>query len=213
MKNKIVIILALTGIFFSCSKSSNKPQTSNTNSVTINGADYATVVIGTQTWTAVNYNGTGGVNYNNGANNAVYGKLYTLAEAKAISLPAGWRLPTETDFNNLIIAAGATDPGSGAYPLSGNDVPKLMSKSGWTITNGTDSLGFNAQPAGFYNQVTLSNQQFNSQGSAALFLSATTYFTNSVFNFSFEVSAGNAGLTDLVLLETDAASIRFVKDN
>jgi len=214
MKNNILISIIFAGLLFSCSKSSNKPQqSSNNTSVTISGAAYTTVIIGTQTWTSVNYNGPGGVNYNNGANNATYGKLYTWTEAKAISLPAGWRLPTESDFNNLMIAIGAQNLGNGSYLSSGTEPLQLMSKSGWTTTNGTNALGFNAKPAGYYDQVSAENQQFNNEGNGALFLSSTPYMTNGTSPLSFIVGAGNAALTDLVLLQTDAASIRFVKDN
>jgi uncharacterized protein (TIGR02145 family) len=57
------------------------------------------------------YNGPGGVNYNNDAtNNAADGKLYTVAEAKAISLPAGWRLPAGNDFASLLNVIGEHSP-------------------------------------------------------------------------------------------------------
>ena len=214
MKNNILIGLIFAGMLFACSKSSNKPQqSSNTTTVTINGTAYNTVIIGTQTWTSVNYNGPGGVNYNNGANNATYGKLYTWAEAQAISLPAGWRLPTANDFNNLMIAIGAQNLGNGNYLPSGTEPLQLMSNSGWSTTNGTNTLGFSAEPAGFYDQVSSNNQQFNSEGNGALFLSATPYMSHGPSPLSFAVGAGNAALTDLVLLQTDAASVRFVKDN
>jgi len=68
MKKLLILTLVASATLFSCSKSSNtKPTTANT--VTINGTAYNTVTIGTQTWTAVNYNGAGGVNYNNSTTN------------------------------------------------------------------------------------------------------------------------------------------------
>ncbi|HEY8929091.1 MAG TPA: FISUMP domain-containing protein [Mucilaginibacter sp.] len=92
--------------FVSCSKKSDTRP--NDNSVTINGTNYSVVAIGGQTWTSVNYNGEGGINYNNGSiNNAADGKLYTIAEAQAIKLPKGWRLPTRDDFNKLLVSIGA----------------------------------------------------------------------------------------------------------
>lgn len=213
MRVNILSISIVAALFFSCSKGSNKPQQSQGATITINGTAYPTVVIGTQTWTSLNYNGPGGVNYDNGANNPAYGKLYTWTEAQAISLPTGWRLPTESDFNNLMIAIGAQNLGNGSYLSSGTEPLQLMSKTGWSTTNGTNTLGFNAEPAGYYNQVTSGNQQFSNEGSAALFLSATPLMPHTLAPFSFIIGSGNAQLTDLVILSTDAASVRFVKDN
>ena len=135
MKKLLILTLVASATLFSCSKSStSKPQTANT--VTINGTAYNTVTIGTQTWTTVNYNGDGGVNYNNSSTNvAANGKLYTLTEAKAITLPTGWALPTQDDYTTLLATSSAFG---------------LMSKSSWTTGGGTDVSGFNALPVGYY---------------------------------------------------------------
>src|ERR1700742_3793344 len=102
MKQLILIFLLAIGSFYSCSKKSdNQPGSANT--VIIENTSYRTVSIGSQTWTAVNYNGPGGTNYDTDPNNPAYGKLYTFAEAQAITLPPGWRLPTKDDFTKLFI--------------------------------------------------------------------------------------------------------------
>jgi len=76
------------------------------NSVTINGTTYSTVVIGNQTWTTENYTSADTVSFNGT-------KFYTYAQAMSMSLPTGWRIPTQTDFNNLMkIAGGTLDPNS-----------------------------------------------------------------------------------------------------
>jgi len=113
MKKLLFPLFIITVIFTACSKKSN--VVAPTNMVYINGNDYSTVVIGNQTWTSVNYNGAGGVNYNNQAtNNPADGKLYTLAEVNAIPLTGNWRLPTEDDYNNLLSSIGVPEPAKGS---------------------------------------------------------------------------------------------------
>src|SRR5580698_8233523 len=141
---KLLSVIIITGVMLtSCSKKSTPTPTQLSNTVTISGTAYTTVVTGTQTWTTVNYNGTGGVNYNNSStNNPNYGKLYTLAEAQAISLPTGWRLPTQTDATRLLVYAGAT--GTSNIGADGDSTVsiKLKSKSAWTLTQGNNNSGF-----------------------------------------------------------------------
>lgn len=75
------------------------------------GQTYPVVFINNQNWLAGNYNynsGNGCVSYNNnGGYRTQYGMLYTEATAQA-NVPAGWRLPTQTDWQNLFTALGAT---------------------------------------------------------------------------------------------------------
>lgn len=121
-----------------------------TGVVTINDAEYPTVKINNQTWTTVNYNGAGGINYANGANDPVYGKLYTIAEVRALSLPSGWRVPTETDYENLLKSAGITSlDGEGNVLVGLSGAIKLKSTSGWTVNNGDNSSGFDALAGGY----------------------------------------------------------------
>ncbi len=182
-----------------------KNNNSVPNTISINGSIYSTVVIGSQTWTAVNYNGFGGENYNNGANNVTYGKLYTEAEAQAIALPIGWRLPTQADFGNLFVAIGANklDDGSFTFPI--DCALKLMSTSDWIGQNGTDDLKFGAEPAGCF-----SGGAFKGQGNETMFLSSTVISTPMVMIVSL-----NLITTATIILPnaTDRASVRFVKDN
>jgi len=115
MKKLLFLAFVIGTTLSSCSKKSNpKP----TNTVTINGASYATVSIGTQTWTSVNYNGPGGT-INTSLNEAIYGKYYTIAEMQAISLPTGWRVPTEADFVTLLKSQGnVTQQSDGTIELA-----------------------------------------------------------------------------------------------
>jgi uncharacterized protein (TIGR02145 family) len=111
-----------------------------------NGRVYRTVRIGTQTWMAenLNYKASGSVCYNNSTSNCdLYGRLYDWNTALT-ACPAGWRLPTDDDWDNLVQAAG------------GGDVvgTKLKSRTGWEdggdgLIPGTDDFGFSALPGGY----------------------------------------------------------------
>jgi len=131
-----------------------------------NNQSYRTVVIGGKTWFAenLNYAGSGGsvgVCYNNADSNCTkYGRLYTWAEAMDISssynnsstygnansgnhqgvCPVGWRLPNDSDWNDLVTAVGS--------PAG----TKLKSQTGWNTGSGyipgTNESGFSALPGG-----------------------------------------------------------------
>jgi len=73
------------------------------------GHIYPTLFINDQTWLAANYDfaaSSGSVPYNNNDGyREQYGLLYTFAAAQAIT-PAGWRIPTQSDWQNLINSVG-----------------------------------------------------------------------------------------------------------
>jgi uncharacterized protein (TIGR02145 family) len=99
---------------------------------------YRTVRIGDQTWMAenLNFNAVGSVCYNNKDVNCVkYGRLYRWNIAMT-ACPAGWHLPSDTDWETLINFVGS-DAGT-----------KLKSRVGWGRHNGTDDFGFSALPGG-----------------------------------------------------------------
>jgi len=102
---------------------------------------YRTIRVGNLTWMAQNLNHitSGSIWYgNNASNGARYGRLYTW-DAAMKACPAGWRLPNNNDWNELINAAGGEKIG---------DI-KLRSKTGWGESdNGTDEIGFAALPGG-----------------------------------------------------------------
>ncbi|MBR3071064.1 fibrobacter succinogenes major paralogous domain-containing protein [Fibrobacter sp.] len=136
------------------------------------GKTYRTVTIGSQTWMAenLNYESTNSYCYNDNASNCTkYGRLYTWAAAmdsvgtwstaskgcgygKTCLLtnvvrgicPEGWHLPTRTEWNTLINAAGGT---SKAGPI-------LKAQSGWKAYRGItneDAFSFTALPGGYKN--------------------------------------------------------------
>jgi uncharacterized protein (TIGR02145 family) len=123
------------------------------------GKIYRTTTIGIQTWMAENLNyepdGGNGRCYDDDPKNCdKYGRLYDWATAVTVC-PSGWRLPSESDMDYLIIRLGGYDAAGG----------KLKAKSGWIgasidIGNGyividesgngsgTDNYGFSALPGG-----------------------------------------------------------------
>jgi uncharacterized protein (TIGR02145 family) len=115
--------------------------------VLIGGKNYPTVTIGNQEWTAVNYSGPGGIPYNTPIERPEYGRYYTLAEAKAVVLPPGWRIPTQKDYEELARAQGIVLTNHRA--TNQEAIKKLASKEHWRKISGTNASGFNAYPAGY----------------------------------------------------------------
>ena len=112
------------------------------------GQTYMTVKIGEQVWMAENLNFKIDSSYcykDSSKYCKKYGRLYTWTAAMK-ACPDGWRLPSETDFVNLIKAVGGEEDAG----------TKLKSTSGWNDDdgksgNGTDSFGFSALAAGVGN--------------------------------------------------------------
>lgn len=208
---KKILYLAFVAIitFTACSKKGNTPAPVATT-VVINGTTYPTVVIGSQTWTAVNYNGDGGLNYNNSATNIpADGKLYTPAEAAAITLPSGWRLPTAADYNNLFAGLGGVQNNTSNYGVSQAIALELMSTTGWTDTNGNNKLGFNARPVG---ECNTSSNLFTRAGMDAFFM-IDNPSQNVYTPLSVDVSADQTEVNYFFNNSGYHISVRFVKDN
>jgi len=117
--------------------------TSNTITDPRDGKTYRTVKIGKLTWMAQNLNFRPRTDntwcYGNDNDNCdKYGRLY-LWDAAMSACPAGWRLPTKEDWDDLIWEADGKDAAGS----------RLKSKSGWSNNgNGTDKFGFSALPGG-----------------------------------------------------------------
>jgi len=217
MKQQIFLLMLSASLAFTSCTKNDDPKPEESNTVEIGGTTYSTVKIGSQTWTTVNYNGASGANYNNGANDLKYGKLYTWAEAKAITVPTGWRLPSKADFDKLLVGLGAVQGTSTFLDLDKTNSLKLMSTSGWSFLQGNNQTALNIYPAGLYDSV---NSGYDSKGTVAEFWSGTAVAeSNGMFSWSLGVWQEMDG--NVVDLEAgtdhsrpnDRLSIRFVKDN
>jgi uncharacterized protein (TIGR02145 family) len=116
------------------------------------GQKYRWVKIGEQTWMAQNLNfktETGSWCYDNADSNCVkYGRLYSWDTAMEIC-PAGWKLPSREDWDELGATVGGKRIDTGWRDVA----KKLKSTDGWkdyngTSGNGTDDFGFSALPGG-----------------------------------------------------------------
>ncbi|MDX9771177.1 MAG: FISUMP domain-containing protein [Tenuifilaceae bacterium] len=109
------------------------------------GKTYKTIAIGKQIWMAENlaYKPSSGTYWaydNDESNVATYGYLYNWETAQNVC-PAGWHLPTDTEWKEL-------------RTFAGDNSMKLRSKTHWgnakngVSFNGTDDFGFAGLPAG-----------------------------------------------------------------
>jgi uncharacterized protein (TIGR02145 family) len=205
---KIFYLLIIITITLNACKKEQVPE----RTVGINGINYKTVLLGSKTWLAVNYRGPGGIDL---ANNADDGKLYTIAEAKLVTLPKGWRIPTIDDFYDLMVLTGAGDPRDGYSNITKSQVLSLMSATGWSVQNGTNTTGFNAMPSGYYVQ-TANGLVWQEYKNLAMFLTTTSYVQNVSQVFTIGVNAAGATIannTNALKTVNDRASLRFVRDN
>jgi uncharacterized protein (TIGR02145 family) len=137
------------------------------------GKKYVYVKIGTQTWFAenLNYDATDSRCYGDSQGwCSTYGKLYNWATAEAVC-PTGWHLPSNAEWNVLIIFAGGANTANTAGT-------RLKAESGWNSQgNGTDDYGFSALPGG-----GSSNGSFSGVGAGGNWWSATEYDDSDAHN-------------------------------
>lgn len=214
MRKILLLAIAAIATLSACKKNTESTPANKTGAeseIVIARESYPTVQIGSQSWTALNYAGPGGV-YNTGiaGMGTRFGKLYTPLEASQIVLPAGWRIPTYGDYLNLLIARGATKNDDGSYSAGVPVAQSLMAETGWSEGGGNNYSKFNALATGFYH---LNN--FYGTGNGASFLHSLIKGTPP--DQGFMIGPGPNGqpliFLGIYLNDDDACSVRFVKDN
>jgi len=142
----IVAFLLIIGVLNACKKDPQESE-NKTEEISINGKNYTTVKIGNKVWTSVNYSGEGGIFYREPNTKPEYGKYYSFSETQSISLPQGWRIPTEADWRSLTDALGIVFQNN--VVTQPDLIKKLTAKTNWLHVQGTNESGFNAYPGGY----------------------------------------------------------------
>ena len=204
----LLTLAALAVIATGCGKTAATSDTvSGTFTDSRDGKTYRTVRIGKLTWMAENLNFVtdSSACYDNADSNCTkYGRLYNWDDAMT-ACPAGWRMPSEEDWDSLTVADGGqrVEDGYDGYDWE-FAAKKLKSTTGWddwedddgklVSGNGTDEFGFSALPGGY----RWSDGGFYTAGSYGLWWSATEvdatdargrlmfYFRDYVFSYWYD---------------------------
>ena len=191
-------MFALSFILTACSESFTDSR---------DGQSYDVVKIGNLSWMAENLNyetETSACPDGDSRNCKRMGRLYTWAEAKTVC-PEGWRLPTKSDFAQLLTQLNAG--------------VALKSRDGWFKKgNGSDEFGFNALPAGYRGAIlkaddgAITGGKFDGIGGYAYFWSATEDSENPESNayYLFLSFSSDAASLNAFAIE-DYRSVRCVR--
>jgi uncharacterized protein (TIGR02145 family) len=159
--------------------------------------NYRTVKIGNKTWMAENLNFKTDNSWcyeNNEDNCEKYGRLYSWNTAVK-ACPAGWRLPTRREWNELVAIAGD------------NAGTRLKSKTpAW---NGTDEFMFSALPGGSRDS-RVKNGDFYAVGASGLWWTATEN-TSRVAYYRY-MGSGHGGVGEEGTFKDDGNSVRCIQD-
>lgn len=243
-KTIFIVFVVMTIIigFNSCKEEKKDEPTPTPTTVTdADGNVYHTITIGTQTWMVENlkvtkYNDgtpipnvteamawfsqiTGAwCNYNNNeTNDSIYGKLYNWYAVNTGKLaPAGWHIPTDTEWitlKNYVIANFST---------SGSVAKALAAKTDWQATTDNDevtedavgndltknnSTGFTALPGGMRD----SHGHFDCISKTSYWWSYTQYDTSPTFGRFMDYCIGALGNNEN-FNKVIGLSVRCVKD-
>ncbi len=199
------------------------------------GQTYKTVKIGEQIWMAQNLNletenswcGGGESGTTTEGNCETYGRLYTWVVAVGTEnecgygktcflpsgnirgvCPSGWHLPTQDEWNALIVTANGSITEYNSTNVAGK---ALKAKEGWKVYNGItndDAYGFSALPAG----LRYDNGQFYYVGNYAFFWSATQ--DNGTYSYAYDMHLDDDDDSARLGLHNkhDEFSVRCLKD-
>jgi uncharacterized protein (TIGR02145 family) len=172
--------------------------------VTIEGKTYSTAKIGNQSWTTHNYEGPGGIPYDDANSKPEYGKYYSKVELVTINVPEGWRIPTMEDYKTLAEYYGISAPSKAA---EGDAIKVLISTNYWNNAKGSNASGFNAFPGGY-----MFGEANPIDGDIAEF------WTIEGYSFSIQEAGENLSSLRVALYESNSSpdyrfNVRFVKTN
>ncbi|BDS10066.1 FISUMP domain-containing protein [Aureispira anguillae] len=172
-----VIVMILLGGLIACKRPVEFDPTDLVDDR--DGQRYSTVVYKDQRWMAENLN----YNLNHSKFNAdnpitEYGRLYTFEQA-SIACPTGWHLPTESEWKEMEYGIGMGAGELNSFGYRGGLLGSAMkSQTGWILQNGTNSLKFNAYPAGIYDPI---KGTFEKLGNQACFWTASDSSSSSAW--------------------------------
>lgn len=171
------------------------------------GQSYDMVEIAGQLWMAENLNfKTDGSFCPEGdeRNCSKYGRLYSWEAAK-VACPAGWRLPSRSDFEKLIVTA---DPSSRIGAAASNKAGTVLkSSSGWFKKgDGSDDLGFDALPAGYR-----TGEKYDGIGGYAHIWTSTADDQEPTFAQYLYLDFSSATARISSFSKSDARSVRCIK--
>ena len=154
------------------------------------GQSYNTILMGGNRWMAQNLNYITDNSWcydDNDSNCETYGRLYAWDIAMDVACPSGWRLPNESDWNNLIQAVGN----------DGVDFPKML--GGYRESNGSF---LDIGNSGVWLSATLTNITIFDP------IASKTYIVPMVFQMSNEAKSISRGYH---IFKEDGASVRCVE--
>jgi uncharacterized protein (TIGR02145 family) len=169
----------------------------------INGLEWVSTTNGAWTY----YNNNDSLNY-------PYGKLYnwyTINDSRNVC-PSGWRVPSTTDFDNLVSAIGGYNGTAMKLKVTDSIYWSYSNPFGGTIVNnGTNLSGFSGVPAGF--RYGMSSQPSDPNGGpyATLGNYLTIWTTSPALNSPITDNSGN-GLIWVFLLRADSDNISTYED-
>jgi uncharacterized protein (TIGR02145 family) len=161
-----------------------------------------TVTIGNQTWMAENLNIVMDNSYcygNSSESCAKYGRLY-IWEAAKTACPSGWHLPTNAEWQVLVLETGGSSVAGKA----------LKSTSGWNNNgNGTDTYGFSALPSG----ILYSDGGFYDAGNEGSWWTATEFGAKYAYHRSMFHDYYEDYVHENSNLKNNAFSVRCLRDD
>ncbi len=130
----------------------------------------------------------------NEANCEKYGRLYSIESAKE-ACPAGWSLPSDQDWDNLINNIGE------------NPAFKMMKKGAWNIAPATNSFCFSAMPGGYKN---IETDGFNTLNFFGYWWTSSRSADG--LNWSKNITYDNKGVARIGYKTKMALSVRCIKN-